>query len=102
MENVLEGIEFLKKKEKLKNLRYSDRVGELEKIIKEFWGTGELNTLNQALHIYRSTNVAVPEGEDAFETTIWNTELHVRGKATTLEYILNDIEDEFRKAYDRI
>ncbi|MBU1864625.1 MAG: ATP-binding protein [Candidatus Omnitrophica bacterium] len=98
---VLEGIEFLKKKEKLKNLRYSDRVGELEKIIKEFSHTGNLNILNRALHIYRSTNIAVPEGEDAFETTIWNTELHVRGKATTLEYILDDLEDKFREAYNR-
>lgn len=99
---VIEGIEFLKSKEKLKNLRYHDRVEELEKLIKDFQYTGDLNTLNQAFHIYRSTNVAVPEGENAHETSIWNTELYVRGKAETLEDILNDLEDEFRNEHDRL
>jgi len=88
-----EGIQWLLDRPQLKEkIKYNNELEPTQKSIKEFVLTKNINLLERPLKLLRETTLAVP-GEDAFETSIWNSQVRIRGEAQYLEHIFNDLEE---------
>lgn len=89
-----EGIQWLLDRPQLKEkIKYYDELESIQKSIKEFILTKNIKVLEMPLKLFRKTTMAVPEGADAFETTIWNSQVRIRSEAQYLEHIFNDLEE---------
>ena len=89
-----EGIQYLLDRPELeKKIKYYKDLENLQKTIRKFVLKGNIELLGEPLKFYRRTNGLVQEGGDTYETTIWNTQVQVRGKAEYLENIFNNLED---------
>lgn len=98
VEEIHEGIQFLKNRADFDALNHKDRLWEVESAINQYRDHDKIEGLRHALSIFWDTNIAAAEGADAYDVTIWDANVQARGKMTALDDLFHDLQDLIEKS----
>ncbi len=99
VEEIHEGIQNLKNRTNFKVLRHKDRLWEIETGINKYRQHDQIDGLKHALNIFHETAGLTTEGAAAYDETIWDANVQVRGKMTILDNLFYELEKEVNKYY---
>lgn len=93
LEEIDEGINNLKDRTDFNILMYQNRLWEVESTLNKYKDHGDVRSLNHALQIFKETAGLHPEGAPAYDNSIWDSSVQVRGEIRTLEELFSELED---------
>jgi len=97
---IEEGLGNLKNRKDFNTLRHKDRVWEIEtplSILKRD-GAQAPEAIEHLVDIFMKTSTVSVEGEAAFNSTIWNANVQVAGKMTTLGGLFTELREGYNKS----
>ena len=100
IEKIHEGISNLKNRTNFNILRIRDRLCEVELAVNDYRKRENSDAINHMITIFTETNTSCPEGSSAFNDSIWNADVEVSGKQTTLEKLFLDLDELVKSSYD--
>lgn len=92
-----EGLSNLRERADFNVLVHYGRVWEIEAAVEKFGGAQEPEAIRHALSIFHETSGPAIEGSNAYDNTIWDANIQVLGKMTTLDDLFTELEAEYRK-----
>lgn len=98
--DILSGVSQLEKRDDIENLRHYKLLPKLQKRLRKFKLTQNELDLNHAIKLFRTTDVAM-EGENTFGSTIWNTDVVIKGKAVILGHLMDKLESKWRDLHQK-
>ena len=99
IEEVHEGLQNLKKRTNFDILKSKERLWEIETGINNYREHNDIEGIRHALGIWRETSGPATEGASAYDETIWDANVQVRGKMTILDSLFNDLQDLIEEYY---
>lgn len=97
IEKISEGLENLKSRTNFESLRHKDRVWEIETAINLYKKTNNPDALDHMVSIFKKTGAVMMEGEDSFDSTIWNANVQVQGEMEQLENLFWELRDNIEE-----
>jgi len=104
IEKIHEGITNLKQRTNFNVLRLRDRLWEIEHTVNNYRKRKNPDFITHMLEIFQETSIASPEGSEAYNESIWNANIEVSGKQTTLGELfweLKELTEKYRKEQKR-
>ena len=98
IEKIHEGIANLKQRTNFNVLRLRDRLREIEHTVNDYRKRRNIDSVTHMLEIFQETSIASPEGSEAYNESIWNANIDVSGKQTTLEELFTELRELIRKS----
>lgn len=95
-----EGINNLKSRTNFNVLLYRERLWEVESTLNKYKSHDDIRGLNHALQIFKETAGLRPEGAPAYDNSIWDANIQVRGEIRTLEELFSELEDLIREDHN--
>lgn len=93
IEKIHEGITNLKQRTDFNILKLNDRLWLIKNVVNHYRQRKKIESVEHLIEIFLETSIASPEGSEAYNESIWNANIEVRGKQTTL----GELFDELRK-----
>lgn len=97
IEKIHEGINNLEERTNLNVLRFKDRLWLIKHAIDDYRKRRNIDSINHLLAIFQETSIASLEGSEAYNESIWNANIEVSGKQTTLGSLLNELKELVEK-----
>mgnify|MGYP001599404405 FL=1 len=73
---------------------------EIETGVKKYWEHQQIDGLRHALGIFQETAGLATEGAAAYDETIWDANVEVKGKATTLDELFSKLQELVAERYE--
>lgn len=93
IKGIEEGLKNLKERTDFESLRHKERVSEIETALNLYRKTNNPDALEHMVDIFKKTGVAMLEGEDSIDSTIWNASVQVNGEMIFLEHLFWELRD---------
>ncbi|HSA84505.1 MAG TPA: hypothetical protein VLF20_06510 [Patescibacteria group bacterium] len=93
VEEIHEGIQNLKSRTNFESLLHKNRLLEVETGIDQFRDHNEIEGLRHSLDIFKQTAILVREGSKAYDETIWDANVAVKGKMTILDSLFSELDE---------
>ncbi len=90
--NIQKATKALTKDPNSAQLRYVEIIPELLNKLETCTNNKNIADLRTLINLYRANNVMI-EGDKAYNTTIWNYDIAIKGKAVTIEELMNKLEE---------
>ncbi|OGK62601.1 hypothetical protein A2334_03495 [Candidatus Roizmanbacteria bacterium RIFOXYB2_FULL_38_10] len=92
VDEIHEGIQNLKGRTNFSILLHKDRLWEVETGINKYREHNQIEGLRHAIQAFHETAILSREGAAAYNETIWDANVQVRGKMTVLDQLFHDLE----------
>lgn len=93
IEKIHEGIANLKQRTDFNILRSRDKLWLIEHAVDDYRKRKNPDSITHMLEIFQETNIAFPEGSETYNESIWNANIDVSGKQTTLGKLFDELRE---------
>lgn len=103
IKKIDEGIKSLKSKDIFSTLTYKERLWEVETAVTKYnEGSQQEDAVEHLINLYKQMTSASKDGENSFNSTIWNSIIFVSGKQVTLDKLVGELNGLFIKYSNKI
>ncbi len=92
IDEINEGLHNLKERTDYNVLDHKNYVQEIENKIRHYQVHKQINALKDVIDLYKRTSLLKKEGARAFDETIWDANVEVRGKMTILDHLFYELD----------
>lgn len=84
------GIDLIKSRKDFQNLRLSDQFHNFSMTVKNYAKSENYEYLDDAIAFYQQ-NQSAAEGENTFNSTVWNTDIVIDGRSINLNELMSSL-----------
>jgi len=99
IEKTEEGLNNLKGKPNHINLLLIDKLIEIQTNVENYKKSNDIGNILGLIRLFHETSGPSLEGANVYDTTIWNANIEVSGKLTTLDDLFCELEKEYEKYF---
>lgn len=99
LDKIEEGLSNLKQKTIYNTLRNINSVDFLVSGVQYYKKSHNPDYLKGLIDEFYKTSIATPEGTATYDESIWNTNIEVQGKFTTLDEVFEELESCYKVVY---
>ena len=100
IEKIDEGINNLENRTNFHVLDYKDLLPFIKSNLANFKKSNNFDYIKGLIDEFHKTAIASREGTNAYNNNIWDANIDVQGKSTTLEELFHDLERMYEKNFE--
>ncbi len=99
LEKIEEGVNNLQGRTNFNLLKYKNLLPIITASLSNYQKSNNLSYIEGLIDQFHQTTIATTEGANTYNNNIWDASIEVRGKQTTLEELVSELEDLYLKLY---